>query len=98
MANPVLREFYKERAVVMEERRLRTEDNPNGLLHEAFTAAAFQAHPYGFPTIGWASDILALTPSETERFFRPYSCPLNAVVPTVGGIERPHVMARIYEA
>ena len=40
MANPVLREFYKERAVVMEERRLRTEDNPNGALHEAFTAAA----------------------------------------------------------
>ena len=63
MANPVLREFYKERAVVMEERRMRTEDNPHGLLYEAFVAAAFQAHPYGFPTIGWASDIQSLTPA-----------------------------------
>ena len=63
MSNPVLREFYKERAVVMEERRSRTEDSPGGLLYEAFVAAAFQAHPYGLPTIGWASDIQALTPT-----------------------------------
>lgn len=95
MANPVLREFYKERAVVMEERRLRTEDNPNGLLHEAFTAAAFQAHPYGFPTIGWASDILALTPSATDRFFRTYYGPGNAVVAIVGDIKPPEVIALI---
>ncbi|HEX2056569.1 MAG TPA: insulinase family protein, partial [Nitrospiraceae bacterium] len=47
MAHPVLREFYKERGVVMEERRLRTDDSPTGLLYETFTAAAFQAHPYG---------------------------------------------------
>ena len=95
MANPVLREFYKERAVVMEERRLRTEDNPNGALHEAFTAAAFQAHPYGFPTIGWASDIQALTPSATDRFFRTYYGPGNAVVAIVGDIKPPEVLALI---
>ncbi len=53
MAHPVLREFYKERGVVMEERRLRTDDSPNGLLYETFTSAAFQAHQYGVPTIGW---------------------------------------------
>ena len=53
MAHPVLREFYKERGVVMEERRLRNDDNPNGLLFETFTSAAFRAHPYGIPTIGW---------------------------------------------
>jgi Predicted Zn-dependent peptidases len=52
MGGPVLREFYKERDVVLEERRLRTDDSPNGLLYEAFAAAAFEAHPYGFPTIG----------------------------------------------
>ncbi|MBM4133754.1 MAG: insulinase family protein [Nitrospira sp.] len=95
MANPVLREFYKERAVVMEERRLRTEDSPNGLLFEAFAAAAFQAHPYGFPTIGWGSDILALTPAETERFFRTYYGPNNAVVAIAGDIKPSEVIALI---
>lgn len=95
MAHPVLREFYKERAVVMEERRLRTEDNPNGLLYETFVAAAFQAHPYGFPTIGWASDIQALTPAATEWFFRTYYGPANAVVAIVGDIKPPEVIALI---
>src|SRR6185295_8662531 len=72
MTNPVFREFYKERAVVMEERRLLTEDSPHGLLYEGFVAAAFEAHPYGSPTIGWASDIQSLTPVATEAFFRTY--------------------------
>jgi predicted Zn-dependent peptidase len=95
MANPVLREFYKERAVVMEERRLRTDDSPVGLLYEAFAAAAFQAHPYGFPTIGWASDIQALTPAETERFFRTYYSPANATIAIVGDIRPQAVLALI---
>ena len=95
MADPVLREFYKERAVVMEERRLRTDDSPNGLLYEAFAAAAFQAHPYGFPTIGWASDIQALTPAETGRFFRTYYGPANAVIGIVGDIDPKEVIALI---
>lgn len=92
MAHPVLREFYKERAVVMEERRLRTEDNPYGLLYEAFAAAAFQAHPYGFPTIGWASDIQALTPAATEQFFRTYYGPGNATIAIVGDINPSEVI------
>jgi predicted Zn-dependent peptidase len=95
MAHPVLREFYKERAVVMEERRLRTDDSPNGLLYEAFAAAAFQAHPYGAPTIGWASDIQALTPAETERFFRTYYGPANATIGIVGDINPPDVIELI---
>jgi len=86
MANPVFREFYKERAVVMEERRLRTEDNPHGLLFEAFIAAAFEAHPYGMPTIGWSSDIQSLTPTATEAFFRTYYGPANAILSVVGDI------------
>ncbi|MGH7255412.1 MAG: M16 family metallopeptidase, partial [Nitrospirales bacterium] len=93
MANPVLREFYKERAVVMEERRLRTEDNPQGLLYEAFTALAFQAHPYQFPTIGWASDIMALTPEDTREFFHTYYGPDNTVVAIVGDINPKEVIA-----
>jgi predicted Zn-dependent peptidase len=95
MSNPVLREFYKERAVVMEERRLRTDDSPSGLLYEAFAAAAFQAHPYGFPTIGWASDIQSLTPAVTQQFFRAYYGPGNAVVSIVGDIDPPKVIALV---
>jgi predicted Zn-dependent peptidase len=95
MAHPVLREFYKERAVVLEERRLRTEDNPHGLLYEAFAAAAFQAHPYGFPTIGWASDIRALTPAATEQFFRTHYAPGNATIAIVGDINPPEVIALV---
>ena len=48
----------------MEERRLRNDDSPNGLLYETFTSTAFRAHPYGIPTIGWESDILSLTPAD----------------------------------
>jgi predicted Zn-dependent peptidase len=76
----------------MEERRLRTEDSPHGLLYEAFVAASFQAHPYGFPTIGWASDIQGLTPAATEAFFRTYYGPANAVIAHVGDINPPEVL------
>ncbi|WP_447978510.1 M16 family metallopeptidase [Candidatus Nitrospira bockiana] len=95
MANPVLREFYKERDVVLEERRLRTEDSPQGLLFEVFTATAFLAHPYGFPTIGWASDIQSLTPAVTEQFYKTYYGPENAVIAIVGDINPPEVLALI---
>jgi predicted Zn-dependent peptidase len=87
MAHPVLREFYKERGVVMEERRLRNEDSPNGLLFETFTSAAFRAHGYGIPTIGWASDILSLTPAETEAFFKTHYSPNQATIALVGDID-----------
>lgn len=86
MAHPVLREFYKERGVVMEERRLRNDDSPNGLLFETFTSAAFRAHGYGIPTIGWESDILSLTPTETEAFFKTHYGPNRATIALVGDI------------
>ncbi len=95
MAHPVLREFYKERGVVMEERRLRNDDSPSGLLFETFTSAAFRAHPYGVPTIGWESDILSLTPAETEAFFKAYYGPGNATIAIVGDINPKEVMALI---
>ncbi len=95
MAHPVLREFYKERGVVMEERRLRTDDSPNGLLFETFTAAAFQAHPYGVPTIGWGSDILSLNPAATEEFFKTYYGPGNATIAIVGDIAPKEVIELI---
>jgi predicted Zn-dependent peptidase len=95
MAHPVLREFYKERGVVMEERRLRNDDSPNGLLFETFTSAAFRAHPYSIPTIGWESDILSLTPSDTEAFFKAHYGPGNATIAIVGDIDPKEVMTLI---
>jgi len=95
MANPVLREFYKERGVVMEERRLRNDDSANGLLFETFTSAAFRAHPYGIPTIGWESDILSLTPAEAEAFFKTYYGPGRATIAIVGDVNPKEVIALI---
>ncbi len=95
MANPVFREFYKERGVVMEERRLRNEDSPTGLLFETFTSTAFRAHGYGVPTIGWGSDILALTPDETEAFFKTYYGPNRATIALVGDLDPQETIALI---
>ncbi|CUS39371.1 putative Peptidase M16 [Candidatus Nitrospira nitrificans] len=95
MANPVLREFYKERGVVMEERRLRNDDSPNGLLFETFTSAAFRAHSYGVPTIGWGSDILSLTPVATEAFFKTHYGPNRATIALVGDIDPKKTIALI---
>ena len=95
MASPVLREFYKERGVVMEERRLRNDDSPTGLLYETFTSAAFRAHQYGVPTIGWESDILSLTPEATETFFKTYYGPGRATIGIVGDIDPKEVVTLI---
>jgi len=86
MSHPVLREFYKEKQVVLEERRLRYENSPSGRLYEAFLASAFVAHPYRLPVIGWDSDLEALSRAETENFFRTYYSPGNAVIAIVGDI------------
>ena len=95
MANPVLREFYKERGVVMEERRMRNDDSPNGLLFETFSSAAFRAHGYGIPTIGWGSDIMALTPAATEAFFKTHYGPNRATIALVGDINPKETIALI---
>jgi predicted Zn-dependent peptidase len=84
---PVLREFYKEKQVVREERRMRTESSPVGQLIEEFLGAAFKAHPYGYPTIGHDSDIQTLRRHEAEAFFRKYYVPNNMVIALVGDID-----------
>ena len=83
---PVYREFYKERDVVREERRLRVESNPQGKLQEAFLAAAFIAHPYK-TIIGWASDIENLRASEAAAFHRTYYAPSNITIAVVGDVD-----------
>lgn len=84
--NPVQREFYKEKDVVMEERRLATESQPVGRLLEEFLAIAYKAHPYGEPIIGHMSDLETLTRSEAEAFFKKYYLPSNLTVAIVGDV------------
>ncbi len=83
---PVMREFYKERDVVMEERRMRTESNPIGRLVEQFLATAFTAHPYGRPVVGWPSDLTTFSATDAKEFFDKYYVPSNMVVTLVGDL------------
>jgi predicted Zn-dependent peptidase len=85
-ANPVLHEFYKERNVVMEERRM-MENNPQGRLVEDFIATAYKAHPYGEPIVGHMSDIKTLTRAEAEAFFKKNYGPSNLTIAVVGDVE-----------
>lgn len=87
MQNPVFREFYTERDVVMEERRQSVESDPGGKLMEQFLAASFQAHPYGRPILGWPSDMEFLNPKYIREFFRLYHAPNNTVITIVGGMD-----------
>jgi predicted Zn-dependent peptidase len=90
--HPVMREFYKERNVVIEERRMRTDSNPIGRLLEQFTTAAFQAHPYHRPTIGWMSDLNSFSATDAKKFFDTYYIPSNMVVTVVGDVKASETM------
>jgi predicted Zn-dependent peptidase len=90
--HPVLREFYKERNVVIEERRLRTDSNPIGRLLEQFDAAAFEAHPYHRPTVGWMSDLNSFSATDAQKFFDKYYVPSNMTVAVAGDIKAENAM------
>jgi len=94
-ANPVLREFYKERDVVMEERRM-MENRPGGRLNEEFNAIAYLAHPYGKSIVGHMSDLQTLTRREAEDFFRKYYCPSNLTIAIAGDVD-PEEIKRLAE-
>jgi predicted Zn-dependent peptidase len=85
--NPVFRQYYAERDVVIEEMRQSYETKPDRLLSTQLLAAAFQAHPYGRPIIGWKSDIQFLPRSVCEEFFKNRYSLANAVVAVVGDID-----------
>jgi predicted Zn-dependent peptidase len=95
MKNIVLREFYTEREVVMEERRRSCESSPDGLLYENLVATAFTVHPYRHPTIGWTSDITNLTKSKTRDFLNKYYSPANTVIALVGDFDTEEAVALV---
>ena len=91
--NPVFREFYSERDVVHEERRLRTDSQPRGLFQEAFEETAYTAHPYRQPVVGWPSDIDSTVRSEVLAYFKTFYAPNNCVAALVGDIDVPATIA-----
>ncbi|MFM7576562.1 MAG: M16 family metallopeptidase, partial [Microcystaceae cyanobacterium] len=93
---PVFREFYKEQQVILEERRMRTENSPIGQMVEAFLDQAFTKHPYRRPVIGYDQDIRNLTRQDIEDFFQTYYGPNNLTVAIVGNVN-PEEVKRLAE-
>ncbi len=91
-------EFAKEIEVVMEERRLRTEDNPNAFMREIATATAFQTSPYRQPVIGWMADLKSMQVEQLRDWYRQWYAPNNATVVVVGDIQADevHALAKKY--
>jgi len=87
LLRPVFREFYAERDVVFEERRMRTESTPLGKFAETFEAMIWDSHPYGWPTVGWPSDIPAITKAQADEFYALYYAPQNISLILVGDFQ-----------
>jgi zinc protease len=100
MQNLMLRDedFRTERMVVMEERRLRTEDNPQAVLQEQVEATAFQTQPYHWPTIGWMEDIARFTLEDLKAYYKTYYNPVNAFLVIVGDFKREELLPKIEKA
>ena len=86
-------EFLKEIQVVMEERRLRTEDNPSSLLNESLMATAFMSSPYRHPVVGWMNDLQNMTASDARDWYRSWYKPNNATVVITGDVDSQQVLA-----
>lgn len=100
MRNLVLRErdFRTEKMVVLEERRMRIDDNPQSFLLEQLDAAAFQSQPYHWPVIGWPDDIQRLTIDDVKAFYARYYNPSNAFIVVVGDFKKETLLALIEKA
>ncbi|MCF8086307.1 MAG: insulinase family protein [Desulfohalobiaceae bacterium] len=96
--NPVWREFFTEKQVVLEERRSRVESNPIGRMVQELTSMAYAAHPYGSPTIGWTSDLESLGPEDLQAFHDRFYRPSNITVAVAGDVDPQHIrdLARRY--
>ncbi len=98
MANFEPKGFDSEKAVVMEERRMRTEDNPEDALDEMVRAEAYVAHPYHWPVIGWMHDIEGLTLADATAYHQVYYSPQNALIVAVGDFDSNRVLKQISES
>lgn len=97
--DPVIRrEFFKEKDVILEERRLRVENSPVGMMIEKFIDTAFKVHPYKRPVIGYDEDIRNLTPEDVQEFFDNYYVPSNITIAIVGDVNPSEVqkLAKTY--
>jgi predicted Zn-dependent peptidase len=92
LADVVPREFYKERSVVLEERRMRTDSNPEGRLLEQFAATAYVAHPYGRSGVGWPSEVSQITATQAMAFHKKYYVGSNIVIAVVGDVKASDAM------
>lgn len=91
---PVFREFYKEKQVILEERRMRTDNSPIGKMIEEFLDTAYDVHPYKRPVIGYNEDINGLTRENVKKFFQAYYSPNNLTIAIAGDVD-PEVVAEL---
>lgn len=96
--DPVFREFYEEKDVILEERRMRTENAPVGKMVEAFLETALPGYPYGRPVIGYAEDLYSITREDIDTFFETYYTPDRMIIAIVGDVDTAEVqrLAEIY--
>lgn len=85
--DPVFREFYEEKEVILEERRMRTDNSPIGKMFETFLQTAFPDYPYGRPTIGYEADIRSLRRQDIQKFFETYYTPSHIIAAVVGDVD-----------
>jgi predicted Zn-dependent peptidase len=95
MQNAVLRDFYSERDVVKEERRLRYDDPPRGRYRETLRTMIYEAYPYRIPTIGWPSSIANLTQEQAEEHYKKYYKPRNAILVFAGDFSADSLLPNI---
>ena len=93
LLRPVFREFYAERDVVFEERRMRTESTPLGKFFESFNSLFWESHPYSWPIIGWPSDIPAISKKQADAFYATYYMPQNLTLVLVGDFKTKPALA-----
>jgi predicted Zn-dependent peptidase len=93
LRDPVWREFFTEKEVVLEERRMRVDSSPIGRMMERLLAASFVAHPYRNPVIGWESEIKAALPSDLTRLYEKYYVPENMVCAVAGDVDPEQIQA-----
>ncbi len=93
--HPVFREFYAERDVVFEERRMRTDSTPLGKFQEEFTALFWESSPYAWPVVGWPSDIPAISKAQADDFYGTYYSPQNITLILVGDFQPDQAEAQV---